>query len=170
MSVLQSMAHLFFLVGDLFWDFHDVAFLPSRASFSTTFLKNCGRGESLRNTTYLITVFRGKQGHSPCKILLLQQILLCVSQISLRSQFFHKVEPTLVTLCFEDIAGYKTVVSVCAPHIVVMYLSVLCNIPISLSFRHHASLLCSIAGLTLFEQPLLALWEILCYAVIDITP
>ena len=34
----------------------DVAFLPSRASFSTTFLKNCGRDDGLWTITYLGTV------------------------------------------------------------------------------------------------------------------
>ena len=52
--------------------FQHVAFLPSRASFHTTFLKNCGRGERLRTTTCLGTVVGGKQGHAPCRILLLQ--------------------------------------------------------------------------------------------------
>ena len=61
---------------------HDVKFLPffpSRSSLSTsTFLKNCGRGESLRTTTCDKTVVGGKQGHAPCKILPLQQsIFLC---------------------------------------------------------------------------------------------
>ena len=31
--------------------FQDVAFLPSRVSFFITFLKGCGRGESLGTTT-----------------------------------------------------------------------------------------------------------------------
>ena len=31
--------------------FQGVAFLPSRACFFTTFMKNCGRGESLGATT-----------------------------------------------------------------------------------------------------------------------
>ena len=51
----------------------DVAFLPSRASVSTKFLKKCGRGDSLRTTTCLRTVDGGKQGHALCRILLLQQ-------------------------------------------------------------------------------------------------
>ena len=38
---------------------HDVAFLPSAASFSNTFLKNCGRGESPRITTCLKTAVEG---------------------------------------------------------------------------------------------------------------
>ena len=38
--------------------FQDVAFLPSRASFYTTFLKYCGRGESLGTTTCLKAVVR----------------------------------------------------------------------------------------------------------------
>ena len=60
--------------------FQDVVFLPLCASFYTTFLKNCGRCESLVTTTCLKTVVVGKQGHAPCKILLLQQSLfLCQS-------------------------------------------------------------------------------------------
>ena len=59
-------------------DFQDVEFLPSRARFSTTFLKNCGRGESLRTTTCPKTVVGGKQSHAPCKILSLKQnVFLC---------------------------------------------------------------------------------------------
>ena len=51
--------------------FHNVAFLPPRASFSTTFPKHCGRGKGLWTTTYLKTEVGGRQGHAPpCKILL----------------------------------------------------------------------------------------------------
>ena len=58
--------------------FQDVAFLPTQASCSTTFHKNCGRGESLWTTTCPITVVGGKQGHAPSKTFSLQQILfLC---------------------------------------------------------------------------------------------
>ena len=46
----------------------DVALLPSRASFSTTFLTNCGRCEGLGINTCLKTVVGGQQGHAPCKI------------------------------------------------------------------------------------------------------
>ena len=46
--------------------------------FSTTFLKNCGRGEGLGTTTCPITVIGGRQGHAPSEILLPQQSLfLC---------------------------------------------------------------------------------------------
>ena len=56
----------------------DVAFLPSTASFYTTNLKYSGRGECLGTTTCLITVVGDKQGHAPCKILLLKKSLfLC---------------------------------------------------------------------------------------------
>ena len=41
--------------------FHDVAFLPSWACFST-FLKHCGRGVGLVNTTCMKTVVGSKQG------------------------------------------------------------------------------------------------------------
>ena len=57
----------------------DVAFLPSRDSFSTTFVKNCGRGESLRTTTCLKTVVRVSKGMLPVKYFLLQQGLFLVS-------------------------------------------------------------------------------------------
>ena len=64
--------------GDLVASLKDVAFPPSRLSFPATFLKNCGRGESLRTTTCLKTVVGGKQGHATCKIFALQQSLfLC---------------------------------------------------------------------------------------------
>ena len=62
--------------------FQDVAFLPSRNSFSTTFLKNCGKGESHRTTTCLNTVVGGRHGHAPCKILSLHKAsLLCQSNL-----------------------------------------------------------------------------------------
>ena len=58
--------------------FQDVAFLSSWVSFPAIFLTNSGKGEGLRTTTYLKTVVGGRQGHAPCKILLLQQSLfLC---------------------------------------------------------------------------------------------
>ena len=41
----------------------------SRASSSSTFLKNCDGGESLGTTTCRKTVVGGKQGYAPCKIL-----------------------------------------------------------------------------------------------------
>ena len=61
--------------------FQDVAFLSSQASFSTTFLKNCGSGECLWTTTCLKTMVEGKQGHACCKILSLHEAPFCVNQI-----------------------------------------------------------------------------------------
>ena len=61
--------------------FHDIVFLPTRASFSTTFLKYCSRGESLRTTTCPKTVIWGKQWHARSKIPLLQQGLFSVCRI-----------------------------------------------------------------------------------------
>ena len=58
--------------------FQDVAFLSSRASFSTTFLKNRTRGENLRITICHKTVVGGKQVHDPCEMLWLQQSLFLV--------------------------------------------------------------------------------------------
>ena len=41
---------------ELLMVFQEVSFLPSRGSFSTTFLINCGKDESLRTTTCSKTV------------------------------------------------------------------------------------------------------------------
>ena len=57
-------------------DFQDEAFPPSRASFSTTFPKNCGRDKSLGTTTCLKTVVGGKHGHAPYKILWFRKSLI----------------------------------------------------------------------------------------------
>ena len=45
--------------------FQDVAFLPFRASYSTTFLLNCRRGESLETITCLKTVVVDSKGMLP---------------------------------------------------------------------------------------------------------
>ena len=42
--------------------FQNIAFLPSRASFPTTFLKNCGRGECLVTITCLKTIVGVSKG------------------------------------------------------------------------------------------------------------
>ena len=47
--------------------FQDVAFLPNRSSFATMFPQNCCRGESLRTTTCLKTVFGVSKGMLPVK-------------------------------------------------------------------------------------------------------
>ena len=64
-------------VGELLMGIQDVEFLPSRASLSITFLKNCGRGEGHRTTTCPKTVVGGKQGNAPSKIILLHKASLC---------------------------------------------------------------------------------------------
>ena len=51
-------------------NFLDVAFLPSKPSFSTTLLKNRHRSESLGTTTCIQTVVGGYQGHVTCEIFL----------------------------------------------------------------------------------------------------
>ena len=60
----------------------DAVFLPSRTSFSNTFLKNCGRDKSLGTTTCPKTVVGGKQGHATCNIPLLQQSLFLSAEIN----------------------------------------------------------------------------------------
>ena len=83
-------------VGELIIGSHDVAFLPSRASFSTTFLKNCGRGESLRTTTCLEAVVGVSTGMLPVKY-------FCYNKASFMSVLFHADYKT-VTLSFVDIS------------------------------------------------------------------
>ena len=94
--------------------FQDVAFLPSRVSFSTIFLKNCGRGECLWTTACLKTVSGGKQGHAPCKILLLQQSPYFVSdEFHSDHKIVNKFLVNLATLSFIYISEFKTMVSLC---------------------------------------------------------
>ena len=38
----------------------------SRATFTTTFLRNCGSGEGLGTTSCPKTMTGGRQGHPPC--------------------------------------------------------------------------------------------------------
>ena len=79
--------------------FQDVWILPSRASFYTRFSKNC-RGYGLNITTCLKTVAWCRQGHAPCKIFLLQQIL-CLCQVNfLRSHNCRNIEMNLATISF----------------------------------------------------------------------
>ena len=78
--------------------FQDVSFLPCRASFSTTFLKNCDSGESLGTTTCLKTAVGGKQGHAPSKILTFQQ-----SIFSCQLNFIEIIRPPSV---FFDITRF----------------------------------------------------------------
>ena len=59
--------------------FQDIEFLPSRASFFATFLKNCGRGGSLSTTTCIQIVVGGKQGHT--YTFAPQSLFLCQSNL-----------------------------------------------------------------------------------------
>ena len=65
--------------------FRDVAFLPSRASFSSTFLTNYDRGESLRTATSLKTVVGVSKGMLPVRYFRSDKASFCVSRISWRS-------------------------------------------------------------------------------------
>ena len=106
MCIYAYLYKLFmYAVRELQIGFQDVVFLPSRASFST-FLKNCGRCESLRTTTRLKSVVGVRYFCS-------NKASSCVNQILWRSKVCHKVEVNLSTLNFGDITRYKTVMSVC---------------------------------------------------------
>ena len=70
------------VVGEFQMGFHDVAFMPLQAGLHATFLKKCGSSYYLIIDTCLTTEVGGKQGHTPCKILSLQQSLsLCQSNL-----------------------------------------------------------------------------------------
>ena len=53
------------MIGELFIGFQDVAFLPSQASFSTTFLINRSRGEDLGTIACVKTVVGVSKGMLP---------------------------------------------------------------------------------------------------------
>ena len=60
------------IIGQLQTGFHDVAFQPPlpHATFPTsTFVENCGSGDSILTATRLGTVASGRSGKAPCKIL-----------------------------------------------------------------------------------------------------
>ena len=67
--VIRKVANIFkaYCVMELLMGFLDVVFLPHTELFFATFLKYCGRGESLKTATYLMTVVVGKEGHTHIK-------------------------------------------------------------------------------------------------------
>ena len=116
-SIISSQC---FWVGELLQlGFQDVSFLPSWATFFTTFLINCGGGESLRTTTCLGTVVGGRQGHAPCEECLLQQShilcqLNCVEIIRLRQYWGKSGHP--------HFCGYYWIWNIGVCHITVVWL------------------------------------------------
>ena len=94
-------------------DFHGVAFMLSRASFSSTFPKDCGRGEGLWATTCLKTVVRGKCGHASCNILFsIEPLFLCQSNV-MEMIRLTEMRLNLATFNVGDSTRFKTVLSVC---------------------------------------------------------
>ena len=72
--------HAWLLLLELQMGYHDMAFLPSRDSFYTTFLKKYLTSQGLGTTTFPKTVVGGKQGYSPCKVISLHKAsILCQS-------------------------------------------------------------------------------------------
>ena len=68
-------------VGQLKVSYQEVAFLPSQANVSTTFLKNSGGCVSLRTTTCPTTLVAVNKGMPTCKIPFLHEASFCVRQI-----------------------------------------------------------------------------------------
>ena len=77
--------------------FQAVAFLPSRASFSATFLMSCA-GECFGSTT--CHVVGGRQGHAPCNILLLKQSLFVSVEFNVYHKTVTQMRYNLATLNF----------------------------------------------------------------------
>ena len=75
MVILFTILHNSTIDGNVHWvmelqvGFQDVAFLSSRANFSTTFLQSYGIGESLRTAVCLRIIFDCKEVYAHCKIL-----------------------------------------------------------------------------------------------------
>ena len=65
-------------VGEVLLGFHGVAFIPSKASFSSMFLKNNSSGESLVTTTCLKTVVGVIKGMLPAKYFYSNKASFCV--------------------------------------------------------------------------------------------
>ena len=105
---------------ELLIDFYDVAFLPFRAGFPTTFLKHCGRDECPGTSKCHKTMNGGKRGHTPCKILLFQQSLFLCRLNFMEITRLSKVEMNMATPRFGDATGFKTVVSVCLSTYILM--------------------------------------------------
>ena len=69
--------------------FQDVAFQPSRASFSTTYVNNCCGGKGLRSATCLNTVVEVIKGTLLVKYFGSQKCAFCISEISGRLLLFR---------------------------------------------------------------------------------
>ena len=82
MCIMLNMFFVKFWVGELLIGFHDVAILPSRTTFSTAFLENCSRGETLGTTPSLEAVVGVSKGMFPIKSFQSNNVSLGVSRIS----------------------------------------------------------------------------------------
>ena len=105
---------------ELLMGYQDVALTAPRASFSTTFLNNCGKslvtttclnndgsGKSLVTTKCLNTVVGVDKGMLPVRYFRSSKVSFCVSLISWRSLDCHKDEVYLAIVSFGGITGYN---------------------------------------------------------------
>ena len=89
-------------------------FLPSRASFHTTFLNNCGRGESLESTACSRNVVEINKGMLPVKCFRLNKAFFALVEFHGDHKTAYKHEVNLATLSLGDTTELKIVMSVCA--------------------------------------------------------
>ena len=144
--------YLEILLGEVFVGFQDVASPPSCAMFSTTFLKNCGGGESLRTTTCLWIVWWGvRKGTLPLRYSWSIKVPFCVSHDHMTVK---KMMWSQATHSYGDVTGLKTVVSVltvtisCTVICYIVCVSKLCSV---ICFVY-IFVICSLLGQTLFIE------------------
>ena len=78
-SLVRFCYFFYFYCSGALNGFQEVVFLPSRANLSTTFLMNCGRGESLGTTTRLIAVVGVSKSMFPVKYFCSNKASFCAS-------------------------------------------------------------------------------------------
>ena len=93
--------------------FQDVSVLSSRASYSTTFPENCVRAECLGSSTFLRTIFGIGNGMLNLEYICSNKSFLMCQLNFMKTIRLSQSLVNLATLTFMDIAGFKTVVSVC---------------------------------------------------------
>ena len=93
--------------------FQDVAFLPSRASFCSTFLKNCDRCYDLGTASCLQAVGWMSKGMLPVKSFSYNRSYFLCKCRHVMIKSFHNIEVNVTTSHSGDITGFKTVLPVC---------------------------------------------------------
>ena len=97
-------------------DLQDVAFRPFQVSFSTIFLNNCGRGESLRIVTCLTTVVGVSKGMLRVGEATFTPMIPIFLLVKFHQSHMTVTELWLILLSavFGNITGFRTMMFVCS--------------------------------------------------------